>query len=485
MTVAPLQVVGADTVAALLAGYATGSLEVTGTAREGARNVVADSLAVSLGALRHPAAQAARRHAYRFPGRGARIWGTGVSVMPELAALVNGVPLRGYDYNDLHMGRRNGGHPSDVVPALAAVAEWGGASGEQLSSALAVAYEVVFALFDTLPVGEAGWDYANLTAIGATCGVARLLGLSPGQAREALAITVIPHAASDEIESNELNSRGDLTMWKRFNGSDAMRQSVYACLLASAGVEGVVRPFTGRLGFLSRMGVGEDPLPELERLLSEGRSPRRVATSTFKRWPVGSRGQSAIQAALAARAQVPEGDEITAVRVRTDEAAYDHLVRIRENPWEPVSRETADHSLPYIVAGAVLDGRLHTDSFSPERVADPARRRFLKERVSVEVDPELCQGAAGGFPSRVEIETAGGRTFTGEAAPPPGHPKNPFGPRDFEAKLHENADWALGPEWVQQVISAVRGLETLPAVSDLTRLLEVRPGVEIDGEPAL
>ncbi|HZU16700.1 MAG TPA: MmgE/PrpD family protein [Candidatus Dormibacteraeota bacterium] len=472
-----------DEMAALLADFTTGvSTALTAEAGWAARRVLLDTLAVALGGLRHPAAQAARRYAYRFPlAGGSRVWGTDVTTSPETAALANGVPVRAYDHNDLYVGRRSGGHPSDMVAAMVAAAEWADADGIGLLGALALGYEVALALMDTLAVGAGGWDYANLTAIAATCGIARLLRLDPERTREALAITVIPHAASDEIESGELNRRGDLTMWKRFNGADAMRQSVYACLLAAAGAEGAVRPFTGRLGFLDRMGIAGDPLPELRGLLDPARPLRRIGETTFKRWPVGSRGQSAIQAALAARAQVTDLRSIQAVRVFTDEAAYHHLVRIRTDPWHPISRETADHSLPYLVAAAVLEGRLHIDSFALARVRDPERRRFLEERITVEPRPQLSWGAAGGFPTRVEIETVEGRVVVGEALPPPGHPGNPFRDRDLEAKLHENADAVLGKPGVEALIAAVQGLGS-GDVRSLTALL--RAGTEIDGAPA-
>src|SRR5262249_56681141 len=105
-----------------------------------------------------------------------------------------------------------------------------------------------------------------------------------------------------------------------------------------------------------------------------------------KRWPVGSRAQAAIAAAIEARRGVARVEDITAVRVRTSDAVYEHLVRSRPAPWAPISRETADHSLPYIVASAVLDGRVGTDSFAPSRVLDPERQAFLKK---VEVTPDL------------------------------------------------------------------------------------------------
>src|SRR5262249_24084671 len=149
----------------------------------------------------------------------------------------------------------------------------------------------------------------------------------------------------------------------------------------SVGVEGAVRPFVGKQGFIQKLAnKSDDCIPVLRARLDAARPLSRVADTYFKRWPVGSLAQSAIQAALVARAKVDVA-RIKEVRVFAEEGAYDHLVRIRTDPWGPISRETADHSLPYIAAAAVLDGFIRTESFDPERVLDPARQRFLKDKV--------------------------------------------------------------------------------------------------------
>src|SRR4029077_3029363 len=170
-------------------------------------------------------------------------------------------------------------------------------SGAKLLSGLAVGYEVLGAVYDAFSTAPGGWDYTNLTAIGATCAIARGLGLDAAQTREALAMTVVPHFASDEIESGDLNRRGDLTMWKRFNGSDAVRNSLQACLLASVGVEGAVRPFVGKQGFIQKLAnKNEDAVAVLRERLAPQRPLTRIAETNMKRWPVGSLAQSAIQA---------------------------------------------------------------------------------------------------------------------------------------------------------------------------------------------
>src|SRR5207245_8001804 len=151
----------------------------------------------ALGAQAHPAAQAALRHAYRFPdgAYGCLIWGSDRHTTPDIAALTNGVLLRCYDYNDFFVGARNSGHASDMVSGVVAAAEWANISGTKLLAALAIGYEVVGAAYDAFSTAPGGWDYTNLTAIGATCAIARVLTLDARQTQEALAMTVVPHFA--------------------------------------------------------------------------------------------------------------------------------------------------------------------------------------------------------------------------------------------------------------------------------------------------
>jgi 2-methylcitrate dehydratase len=469
-----------DEVAELLASFTTNvSGELTPAVRRAAKRALGDSVAVSLGALAHPAFKAALRHVARFPmPNGAVIWGTTMRAAPDQATLTNGVLLRCYDYNDFFVGRLNSGHPSDMVSGLVAAAEWSGASGEQLLSALAVGYEVVGAVFDAFSTAPGGWDYTNLTAIGATSAIARVLRLTTEQTREALAMTVVPHFASDEVESCELNGRGDLTMWKRFNGSDSVRNALQACLLASVGIEGAVRPFTGKQGFVAKLKTANDPLPVLQERLASAKPLSRIAETYMKLWPVGSMAQSAIQAALEARAKVSDIGRIKQVRVFAEEGAYQHFVTMRQDAWNPVSRETADHSMPYIVAAAVLDGGIGTESFDLDRVLEPRRQAFVRDKVVVTPAPELGTLAGGklkraeeGYLSRVEIETLDGTIAHGAAKPFPGHPKTPFSDAALEQKLRVNAEPFAGPAATNRIIEALGSIERLDHVGTFTSLL--------------
>ncbi len=454
--------------------------EATLPTRSLCSSAVMDTLAVSLGALPHPAARAARRYArHAQVSRGATIWGSGEMVTAEVAALVNGVPLRGYDYNDLYMGR-SGGHPSDIIPALLALAEWQRLPGARLLDATAVGYEVTIALFDVIEMHSRGWDYPTLVSLGATCACARLLGLDEAQTREAIAICAITHFVSDEVESGELNARGDLTMWKRFNGSHAARHAIYACLLAQAGAEGAVRPFEGATAFLSKVAAEPAGLEALLVKFESGRFDGRVADSVFKRWPLGSRAQSAIQAALEARQGIADVWGIQGVEVRTDPQAYHHFVERRVDPWHPVSRETADHSMPYVVAAAILDGYIKDSSFEPARVVEPRRQQFMRDKLTVAPDEQLKGGAKTGFLTQVEIIDVDGRRHVGKAKAPPGHKSQPFSDREFEEKLLENVAPLFGAEHASRLASAVRGLDGMRDCSELAALLVLKDVASIE-----
>src|SRR5205807_6248794 len=177
----------------------------------------------------------------------------------------------------------------------------------------------------------------------------------------------------------------------------------------------------------------------------------------------------------------------TQVRVFAEEGAYDHLVRIRTDPWNPISRETADHSLPYIVAAAVLDGHVRTDSFNLRLVLDPTRQRFLKDKVVVNCAPELGTLAGGklkraqaGYLSRVEIETTDGEIVHGAAEPSPGHPKNPFTDADLAAKLTENVEPFAGAAHVGKLVAILFSIEQARSVRELTALLALDRASSVD-----
>src|SRR5260370_36904405 len=157
-----------DEVGELIADYVVNvSGKLDARAERAAKAALIDSIAVAIVALRHPAAQNARKHAYRFPAnsKGCVIWGTQKRAAPELAALTNGVLLRCHDYNDFFVGRRNSGHSSDILSGVIAVAEWTNAPGKKLLSAAATRYGMVGAAFRPVSTAPAGRGPTRPTAL--------------------------------------------------------------------------------------------------------------------------------------------------------------------------------------------------------------------------------------------------------------------------------------------------------------------------------
>jgi 2-methylcitrate dehydratase len=225
------------------------------------------------------------------------------------------------------------------------------------------------------------------------------------------------------------------------------------------------------------MNMKDDPVPVLRNCLDPKRPLTRVNEAFMKRWPVGSVAQSAIQAAIQARSRIKDLSKIKQVRVFAEEGAYDHLVKIRQDPWHPISRETADHSLPYITAAAILDGAITADSFTPKVVLDPKRQAFM-QKITCAPALELGSHAMGkhkrvemGYLSRVEVELDDGRVVHGEARPFPGHHKNPFTDADLNAKLRECVEPVAGAKRAGQLATLLWSLDKVRNARELTKLL--------------
>src|SRR5258705_13703603 len=234
------------------------------------------------------------------------------------------------------------------------------------------------------------------------------------------------------------------------------------------------------------MNMTDDPVPVLRERLNPKLPLTRVNDAFMKRWPVGSVAQSAIQAAIDARSQIKDLSRIKQIRVFAEEGAHDHLVKIRQDPWNPISRETADHSLPYIVAAAVLDGTIRVNSFTPDVVLNPERQAFIKKVICAPA-LELGSHAMGkhkrvemGYLSRVEIELDDGEVVHGAARPFPGHHKNPFSDADLNAKLRENVAPIAGEQRVARLAEALWAVDKMKSTRDLTKLLAFSGKVDID-----
>ena len=386
------------------------------TVHECKRRVI-DTLGCAVGAYAEPLSVMARSVAARVRGDpAAAVWGSGSTSSPDTAAFANGVMLRLEDISDTYLGKARG-HPSDVMAGVLAVADSVHADGGATLSALVLAYDVYCSLCDAIDWNSRGWDQPVYAVLGTAVGAARLLGLSGEQMANAVALALVPNMAMTQTR------RGPLSSWKGCAGANGARNGVFAALLARDGFTGPAAIFEGEGGVFDVVGRFDWPLPPRTHM---------VGRTHIKSLPVCYHGQSAVLLALELRKQLEVGS-IAGIRVDAYRTAVD-MMGNDPSRWAPRTHETADHSLPYTVAIALLDGAVTAESFHAERFTDPAVVALM-QRIEVREDPGLSAGYPEGAPSRLTVTTASGAVLSAERKYPDGHAQNPLTDAQVEAKF--------------------------------------------------
>jgi 2-methylcitrate dehydratase len=267
---------------------------------------------------------------------------------------------------------------------------------------------------------------------------------------------------------------GELSHWKGVAFATAARHGVYSALLARAGMTGPGPIFEGQMGFEKQLGVslgnvGEKfavPIPKTEH------GPAAMILNTsIKYWPAEYHSQSAIEAALFLRKQIDRLAEVKSVTVESHDAAVD-IIGSEPEKWRPRTRETADHSLPYITAIALIDGEVTNEQFEPERFKDPEVWKFL-ENVKVERNAELSAIYPGAVANIVHVELADGPRLTRRVDYPLGHAKNPLKDSEVEEKFCRLVLPVLGKERTKKILDFVWKLDEAKNVNDVVNALEM------------
>ncbi|PYI64861.1 MAG: MmgE/PrpD family protein, partial [Verrucomicrobia bacterium] len=193
---------------------------------------VIDSLGCALGAWKEEPCAIARKVAFDFSAKdGSTIIGTNHKAPPDWAAFANGCCIRYFDYNDTYLSKEPA-HPSDNIAAALAVAESVGASGRELITSIALAYEVQCRFCDAASIRARGWDHVTYGAFSTALACAKLMKLSPKDTRHAVNIAGVAGAAMRQARI------GELSHWKGVAFADAARHGVFSALLARAGMTG-------------------------------------------------------------------------------------------------------------------------------------------------------------------------------------------------------------------------------------------------------
>jgi 2-methylcitrate dehydratase len=207
----------------------------------------------------------------------------------------------------------------------------------------------------------------------------------------------------------------------------------------------------------------------IDQLGGPAASDWMLPRTSIKFVPAEYHSQSAIAAAFELRPKIGDPSRIRSIEIATFRTAVEIIGQDPEK-WRPRTRETADHSLPYCTAVALVDGAVAAEQFSDERLSDLALLDLVSRTTVIE-DPALTAGYPNGIPNRVTVSLEDGSTLVSEVSFPPGHDKNPLTDAQLAVKFHGLADPAIGRDRAEQVRERLSKLDSDPKPHEAIGLL--------------
>ena len=378
---------------------------------------------------------------------------------PDRAAFHNAAAVRYLDFNDSFMAPGETCHPSDNLGPVLAAVEFAGGDGRDLLVSLAVAYQVQCRLSEVAPVRARGFDHVTQGAYAVAAGTARGLGLDAAATANAIAI------AGTAFNALRVTRTGSLSNWKGLAYPNTAFGAVHAAFLARAGITGPAEVFEGNKGFMESI-AGHFSID----WTSEGLDA--VTRTSIKRFNAEFHSQAVLEAVLELRQEHGiDPAQIEGVTIEVFQVAYDIIGGGEEGDKRLVrSKEEADHSLPYLVAVALLDGQVLPPQFAPDRIVRADVQELLR-RIVVRPDPELSARFPEQHACRVHIRLRDGRTLTREKSDYLGFITRPAGWSDVGEKFRRLVTPVAGESATERISQTVRGLEHA-RVEQLCSLLE-------------
>ena len=425
-----------------------------------AKHLIVDTVGCALGAAPSPPAVIARAVASEVSSSTpATVMVSGRKSSPDLAAFANGVMIRYLDDNDTYSSKGTC-HPSDMLaPTLAAV-EVAHGDGKTAVLGMVLGYEILCGLTDAGSIQKGRrWDQATYAIVSAAVVAAKLLGLEREQMGHAISLAVSSHLSLGQIRS------GQISHWKGCAVANASRNAVFCAMLAAKGMTGPSFIFEGPGGYFNATG-GAFELPPF----GGAGGPFRIMAARIKPFPSGYHSQSAIEAVLELRPKVSGIDDIKEVRLQTFPAAHE-VMGSDESRWSPETRESADHSLPFVMAVALMEGGLAIRHYDEEYFKKPEVRALMRKiRVDVGEEPQRAWPA---LPLNiVEIEMGSGEVHSTRVAHHLGHFTRLMSDADQEAKFRPMAqDYAgLPSRQADRLLTRLRNLEQVQDISEIIAL---------------
>ncbi|MBI5587027.1 MAG: MmgE/PrpD family protein [Deltaproteobacteria bacterium] len=410
-----------------------------------------DSLGCAVGARNEPPVRMIRAQIEEFGGNPLSTLIGGGKTSPSQAAFYNSALVRYLDFNDSYMAPGETCHPSDNLGAVLSAAEYKGASGKDLLTALAVAYQVQCRLSDVAPVRSKGFDHTTQGSFALAAGVSKALGLNGEQTTNAVAIS------GTAFNALRVTRTGELSHWKGLAYPNAAFCCSNAAFLAMRGVTGPKEVFEGNKGFMESIS-GKFVIDWSNENLE------RVTWTILKKYNAEIHSQSAIEGALELQAEhCFSARDVDSVEIDIFQAAYDIIGGGVEGDKTRVrTKEEADHSLKFLVAVALLDGKVMPEEYAPERIIRDDVQRLLK-KVIVRPSEKLTRL----FPERhacgLTVRLKDGRTLTREKTGYEGFRTSPMGWERVEEKFIRLTGPFIDARLQADIIGRVKNIEGITA----------------------
>jgi 2-methylcitrate dehydratase len=425
-----------------------------------AKRFLLDSMGCALGGYQQHDVSIALEVLNEIAGQGtATVIGSGRQMDAVSASLANALMIRCMDYNDIYW-KQDPSHPSDIFPAALACCERAGSDGRELIVGLVLGHEFEMRLCEAAFPGirERGWHHATLTAFASPIVAGRMLHLSAEQIQHAIGISASARATLGAVTA------GKLTMMKNTVDPLATQSGVLAALLAEKKYTGPEHVLDGKEGLVQCFG------PEWKlNILTDGLGDSwRITQCGMKAFPTEALTHTPISAVLAlVKDNDLKPEQIAKLHIRTTARGADILSD--PSKYDPQNKETADHSLPYVIAAAIAECQVTPLQFTPAKIMDPVIRAQLR-KVQVVADSEIEKV----FPALqrviVRIHTIDGREFTKQLDYPKGDPRNPLTDKEIEEKFEALAGPVMPREARRRAMDAIWSLEKQPSVHELMKL---------------
>ncbi|MGE5411691.1 MAG: MmgE/PrpD family protein [Clostridiales bacterium] len=382
----------------------------------------------------------------------ATLIGFGEKLPAVNATLINSLMIRALDFNDIYW-KEDPSHPSDLIPAALSTAEMTGLTMKEVITAIVLAYEFEQRLCEfAIPgVRERKWHHATLTQFVSPIVAGKVLGLTADQMVNAIGINGCHN------HTIGCPTAGKLTMMKNTVDPMAVQSGVFAALMAKKGYSGTEAVFEGKEGLMDVFG----PKWDNDKMVCDLGKRFKILDCSMKAFPTEALTHTHITCTLKVVTKNNiTYDQIDSVTVSTIARACDIL--FDPHKYRPESRETADHSLPYCIAAALVDHKITTDSFSEEKLKDPRIWEVI-DKIKGEASVEFEKMFPAKQPSRVVVRTKDGREFTEYLEYPKGDPREPMTIEDLENKFNALSSKLLSSEKQKQVKEMIFNCEKLTA----------------------